>query len=585
MHILQNASLKKKLVFIIILSVVIPLILVSIFALYLFKQESSHNGILNYTNTSAIISQRALETLNDLDEQTKTIYHNETIVNSMHESRNRTLSPYETYSFQRALASFMNVDKHIIGAYIICNGHEYYSTRIQSKQIKNIIASYAHYFPALNPSGLFSFLPLYNETYSNGQVVRALPVARVARDIRHNYEQIGNILILYDVSSFDPICYNLTLEDDIQVLLIDSNNTVVWSNMADNIGNSASEFFIPPNNAAIQSNGYQVVGPNDKYYLYRTAIPEYGFTCATLVPAYHIMNGIGSFYLYFVFVAIVLLVFFFLILFFMQRSIIVPIQRLIVYMSSDSAENKFSMLNQQDEIGFLYRSFENMRQKNQELLKSIENNHLQQIRHQSDALKAQLNPHFLYNTLDAINWMALSSKAYQISDLITLFSNVLRYSVKTTSDLVPLSSEVQYVKNYFAIQRYLHENHFSLIFDYEPHVLQYKTIHFTLQPFVENAMKHGFVDRDSGYIKISIHEDGTDLLITVEDNGVGIPAQIVDQIHLGYGGGIGIHHINELLKIHFGPAYGVHLDTKENQGTTVTIRIPKIKEEADECTL
>ena len=297
------------------------------------------------------------------------------------------------------------------------------------------------------------------------------------------------------------------------------------------------------------------------------------------------MNGIGSFYLYFVFVAIVLLVFFFLILFFMQRSIIVPAQRLIVYMNSGSAENKFSMLNQQDEIGFLYRSFENMRQKNQELLKSIENNHLQQIRHQSDALKAQLNPHFLYNTLDAINWMALSSKAYQISDLITLFSNVLRYSVKTTSDLVPLSSEVQYVKNYFAIQRYLHENHFSLIFDYEPHVLQYKTIHFTLQPFVENAMKHGFVDRDSGYIKISIHEDGTDLLITVEDNGVGIPAQIVDQIHLGYGGGIGIHHINELLKIHFGPAYGVHLDTKENQGTTVTIRIPKIKEEADECTL
>ncbi len=209
------------------------------------------------------------------------------------------------------------------------------------------------------------------------------------------------------------------------------------------------------------------------------------------------------------------------------------------------------------------------------------------------SLQNQINPHFLYNTLDAIRSQALSAGETQIADMTGRLSRFYRYSIRNRGDLVPLSEEVHNVEDYFAIQQYRFENRFSLeILCSDPDILRCYIPKMTFQPLVENALCHG-LERKKGEGKITLRIDrlGKSLHIVISDDGMGMDEETLAEVRKRLAGvlpeedvrgkhtGIAIYNVNRRLQILFGDSCGLEYSSVPGLGTDVEIRIPLVTEE------
>ena len=201
------------------------------------------------------------------------------------------------------------------------------------------------------------------------------------------------------------------------------------------------------------------------------------------------------------------------------------------------------------------------------------------------ALQAQINPHFLYNTLDSISWMCEQGKNSEAVEMVNALARLFRISISRGHELIPIRSELQHAESYLEIQAHRYKNQFTWSIDAEESCLDYLCHKITLQPIIENAIYHGLNGLvDDGEILVSVREDGEDILFTVTDNGSGMTQEQISAImqkdHSDRAG-IGIKNVNDRLTIYFGPAYGIQIDSEPDCGTSVLIRMPKVREEAD----
>ena len=201
------------------------------------------------------------------------------------------------------------------------------------------------------------------------------------------------------------------------------------------------------------------------------------------------------------------------------------------------------------------------------------------------ALQAQINPHFLYNTLDSIAWMCERGKNADAVEMVNALARLFRISISRGHELITIKDELLHAESYLKIQAYRYKNQFSYHFDVEESCLSYLCNKITLQPIIENAIYHGINGLvDEGEITITVREQGEDILFKVEDNGAGMEPEIVQAIlakersdHTG----IGIKNVNDRLKIYFGSNYGITIDSAPDEGTRVYIKMPKVREEAE----
>jgi two-component system sensor histidine kinase YesM len=237
-----------------------------------------------------------------------------------------------------------------------------------------------------------------------------------------------------------------------------------------------------------------------------------------------------------------------------------------------------------DEIGRLAQSFNSMLEKTRMLL---DENVAKQKRlrvQELKALQAQINPHFLYNTLDTINWMAQSIEAEQISEVSNALANYYRLSLNKGAEMLKIKDEINQVKNYLTIQKIRYENYLNYDFEISEDILDVYIIKLTLQPIVENAIYHGIKEKTSyGNIKILGKREGDLVILEVWDNGKGMDAPKLAKIRASLNNtradGFGLSNVNERLKLCFGERFGVEVDSMENIFTKVTITIPILKEE------
>ena len=199
------------------------------------------------------------------------------------------------------------------------------------------------------------------------------------------------------------------------------------------------------------------------------------------------------------------------------------------------------------------------------------------------ALQAQINPHFLYNTLDSIAWMCEQGRNTDAVKMVHALARLFRISISKGHELIPIAKEVEHAKNYLEIQKYRYKNQFTYEFDVDPECLNYYCNKITLQPIIENAILHGLdLLVDEGYIWVQVQQDGGDIVFRVQDNGVGMTQEQIENV-LQSGPddrtGIGIRNVNDRLQIYFGRQYGLHITSELDVGTCVEIRMPKIQEE------
>ncbi|NLP34828.1 MAG: histidine kinase [Clostridiales bacterium] len=243
-----------------------------------------------------------------------------------------------------------------------------------------------------------------------------------------------------------------------------------------------------------------------------------------------------------------------------------------------------------DEITILDKQFNHMLLKLDDLIKK---NYIQRLENRETELRnlqLQINPHFLYNTLETISSIAAMKQAFNICELCQRLGNVFRYSLgKNMGEYVTVNQEIEHIQNYIYIQSTRFVNKFEVYYSVEPDIKEMRILRFILQPIVENAIVHGLSKKaGNGILEISVSQEYDQLFIRIEDDGVGMTASKVEELKQYINSdmdcnqkenskqGIGIRNVNQRIKLSCGDEYGITLESMPQKGTCFTIKLPLI---------
>ena len=236
------------------------------------------------------------------------------------------------------------------------------------------------------------------------------------------------------------------------------------------------------------------------------------------------------------------------------------------------------------EIRSLGHSIQGMALRIKGLMNDIVAEHESKRKSEFDTLQSQINPHFLYNTLDIIVWMIENEKKTDAVRVVTALARFFRISLSRGKSIITVKDELEHVRNYLMIQQMRFKNKFTYEIDADEDVLELASLKLMLQPMVENAIYHGmeFMDGD-GVIQIRVWREGDDLYLRVRDNGLGMTKEQVENLFKDSGhvpsrrgSGIGVRNVNERVHLYFGDAYGLRIESEPDEGTDVIIHLPAV---------
>ena len=235
----------------------------------------------------------------------------------------------------------------------------------------------------------------------------------------------------------------------------------------------------------------------------------------------------------------------------------------------------------QNEIVSLSKSFNIMICKIKKLIEQNITEQKQKRKSEIKALQAQINPHFLYNTLDSIIWMAECNKTREVVIMTSSLAKLLRESISNEEEFTTIEREVNYIKSYLTIQQMRYKDKLEFEFDVEESIYSVRIIKLILQPIVENAIYHGIKYKEGkSLISIKGYDCGNEIEIIVKDTGVGMDKYQLEHIFDNCkrnekSNGVGVSNVQMRLQLTYGKEYGLVYESKKSEGTTVKIRIPK----------
>ncbi len=237
-----------------------------------------------------------------------------------------------------------------------------------------------------------------------------------------------------------------------------------------------------------------------------------------------------------------------------------------------------------DELSVLADDFNAMVVDIKKLMDEVYQHQKEKRQRELAVLQSQINPHFLYNTLDTLQWKALEYGAVELSELIMSLSSFFRISLSKGKEFISLEKEFEHAKNYLKIQQFRYSDILNYSIECSTDLYSYYVPKLLIQPLVENAIYHGIKPKlDKGSISINVYEDQDSIIINVKDDGVGIEQKKLEKIrnnlkeHLT-SNNYGLYNVNQRIYLHFGSSYGLTIVSTENKGTTVSVKLPKIKE-------
>lgn len=307
-----------------------------------------------------------------------------------------------------------------------------------------------------------------------------------------------------------------------------------------------------------------------------------GWITVVFTPYDKLLKTLPDMYSYTLFLTIFIIVISVVLASFISERITLPIKKLLAGIKK-IGEGNFEVKIEEvgnGEMTYLIHGFNEM---NEKILKLIEENYqvkLKEIEAELKALNFQFNPHFLYNTLNIINWISIQNNQTQISEMIVELSEMLEYTAKKGTNVVSFKEDMKYLKNYLSIMNNRFVGKFNVEYDIEPTLYNYNVPKFFLQPFIENILIHGFEEIETGgIIKIAGWIENDTRYFCIEDNGKGIDPERMKDImkiegNIGFGESIGIENVNMRIKLLFGKQYGVFIESEVHKGTKVIITLP-----------
>ena len=251
------------------------------------------------------------------------------------------------------------------------------------------------------------------------------------------------------------------------------------------------------------------------------------------------------------------------------------IERLTCLMQEGSMDMQMES-DDRDEIGMLYRGFGSMMKRIRTLINEVYLSKITQKEAELKALQAQINPHFLYNTLSLINWKALAAGEEDISRMTLALSTFYRTALNRGRNVLQVETELSNTRAYLEIQSMLHDGNFDYEIEAQTEILQCESLNLILQPLVENAIHHGIEEKTDGRGKITVRgwKEDNCVWFMVEDNGVGMEQEVADKILTMESKGYGVRNVDERIRLCYGEKYAMKVESVVGKGTKMTIHFP-----------
>jgi two-component system, sensor histidine kinase YesM len=477
------------------------------------------------------------------------------------------------------LKTVLYTDRHLQSVYYIySNG----SVQPMNKEQKvfNFQASFPekHWMEPLqsDPRSL-AFIPTHEDNYYSGSNDLVMTFGRALIDINApnlDGRAVGTLFLDVGVSALDDIFSQMVLGSKDHIYLIDNEGTIIYSNRKDLISStyvwSSSDEYVPLSQS-LENSGWRLVGE-----LYKVEMLE---KVSQILSTIFVVIGLCIISL--VTVAI----------FFSNRfsNPIRLITRQMAKVESGNFDIQVSIRNN-DELGLLGRGFNKMVDRLKNYIDEVYVAQIKQKQAELHALKSQIRPHYLYNTLEVIRMSAVSNDDHEVGDMILSLSHQLKYVLDYGQETVPLIEEKTNIEQYFRLMEYRYGEHrLAMEFRFDAGLLKCSIPKLSIQPMVENAIYHGIMPKaGKGTVRVTVQSIGEDYLsVIVDDDGVGMSEETLEELrgklrgpHIGESssGGIGLKNVHDRVAALYGPEFGLEMESKQFIGTTVRMVIPLTKE-------
>lgn len=416
----------------------------------------------------------------------------------------------------------------------------------------------------------------------SGERPWVITLSRGIRDRSGSGEKEGVFFIDLNYSAISELCDQSTVGTKGYAFILDAKGNIVYHPQQQQLYNELQT----ENISLIMDTDEDTVltGTGNDGKLYSISRSEKtGWTVVDCTNVKELLSKSRQAQSVYVLTAIILVIVALLFSRFMARSITLPIQKLRDSMKKVQ-EGDFSVsdvvVDSKNEIGSLTKSFDVMTHRIHELME--QNVHEQEEKRKSElkALQSQINPHFLYNTLDSIIWMAEGKKNEEVVLMTASLARLLRQSISNEDEVVPIANEVEYARGYLTIQKMRYKDKLEFQIEVDSSILYIPLIKLVLQPIIENAIYHGLKYKESKGLLIvkGFMKDGNAVLQVIDD-GVGMDEETLAHIYYKHkvnyhSNGVGVYNVQKRLKLYYGEDYGITYTSELGKGTTATITIP-----------
>lgn len=562
-------SLKKSLIVSLLLSTVIPIVLMGIGSYYVIYTILDHKIGNSIQSTLHQVRSNIETTYNNLNYVSQQLTNNDL---QLFFQSNDVMERYilgQTVFKNLDIISYTNPDIGLFYYYTPPNNTIFY----QNQEVRS--SENPNERPILSVvKGVTYYGPHRSLSHRNENVLSVSRSINIAKQSEmHLYVETNSFLYSQLLNSTQ---YGMNAAH----LLADHTGAVVFS--------QDEEHFPAGMVLPVDFGGSQYAKVND-YYLFRDYSPEQGWFVYSVVSPQTFRSETVNWMLLSLAIAAISLLFSGLLGWSIWKKFYFPLSILTSEIRKFEGQQfqrngqpqQDIRLTQITEFDVVLLQFQDMRMRILMLLRELKQNEEDKRFLEVEKLVAQINPHFLYNTLNTVQWLAKSNGQEDIVNLIAIFTRLLRYNLGKNGGVVELSQEIEALRDYIALQQIRYNYKFAIEIHAEPETLQVPVPRFLLQPLIENALYHGQAE-DGATIELSISAkpDGY-MMVSVKDHGKGMSDEQIRKLIEGriperekVGMGIGLHYVNTMLRVHYGEETSLTVESHPNEGTTIRFNIP-----------
>lgn len=589
----KNLNIKRKLLLVLYIQIIIPILFIGYISYYKSSQIIENKSDAYSRDILRLIEFRTNDYIQNVVILSQDILYNEKIYDAL-KYENFTMDPLKAYENQEGISSilkqFILLRKEIDSICLISNEKKYYiaNNNLNNVMIMESIPYDDIYKKASKQKG--KVIWVYT---TKGEKIDNVFLARMVYD-PNSFKEIGLLVVLINKEALGKVYQDLTREVVQNIAIVTSENKEIVSRDSNNTFLNEESFL-----GKLHNKTDSFIGPKKEMLVSYVTLDNPSWKVISYVSVRQMYEEINMLKYIFIILSIVSILILSVLSIFIAIDFINPINTLIAAMKKvEQGDNSINVsVDRNDELGFLSQAFNKMANEIDHLVKWIYKEQITRKEAEIKALQAQINPHFLFNTLESINWMARLNNVPQISDTVSVLSSLMETSIGRDDKLITVDEEFKYIDNFYHILKMRFEDRLELRKIVNNQALQAKIPRLLIQPLVENAVYHGIENSDKhGIILLKAVISDDTLMIEITDNGIGIGEEDMELLNKRLSinddtyfrsltgkrtRSIGIENVNRRIKLFYGEKYGLKIESRIGMFTKVTVAIPARLEDAD----